>query len=456
MSTADTVAGTEPDIEALRRFAASTRLDEVPADVLRHTRMLLLDTLGALIGGLRYPQVRALADTVGGRTSRFNRLVTLGAAGTWLDADSGGSFHPQGHRLPPVPTAHPAPHVLPVLLLAAADGRIDDERLLEIFLVAVEVGLRLGVGSTLRPGFHPHGIHGPSAAALAGALVHDPAGSTAAQAFLLGTSLPFATALEVPMRGGTVRNLWTGLGAYYGAMAHSWARAGLTVPSRHLEFVFDEAVCTDLDRAALTADLGTRWEIANSYVKPYPCARWLHPALDALSRALDEAPGTAATMAELTIETFAFAVSLDDPDPTSDMHARFSLPYCAAALAHDGFLDAASFLPENLGREEVRELAHRVRLVEVSDYTAALPVQRPARVMVRRTDGRQASAEVPNARGNPDTPLSESEIIAKFRRNIGDHVTSSLAEGAVAALLSPRQDRPGRAFATLAAQLTSD
>lgn len=453
MSTADTVAGAGPDIEALRRFAATTRLDEVPAGVVRHTRLLLLDTLGALVGGLRYPQVRALADTIGGRTGRFNRLVTLGAAATWLDADSGGSFHPQGHRLPPVPTAHPAPHVLPVLLLAAADGRVDDDRLLEIFLVAVEAGLRLGVGSTLRPGFHPHGIHGPSAAALAAALVHDPAGSTAAQAFLLGASLPFATALEVPMRGGTVRNLWTGLGAYHGAMAHSWARAGLTAPSHHLEFVFDQAVCTDLDRAALTADLGTRWEIVNSYFKPYPCARWLHPALDALSRALDEAPGT---VAELTVETFAFAVSLDDPDPTSDLHARFSLPYCAAALAYDGHLDAASFLPENLAREEVRELARRVRLVEVGEYTAALPVRRPARVTVRRTGGRQASAEVPNARGNPDTPLSESEIVAKFRRNAGDHVTSGLAGDVVATLLSPEPDRPGRALAALAARLMND
>jgi 2-methylcitrate dehydratase PrpD len=459
MSTAETAAetsGAEPDIEAVRRFAATTRLDAVPADVVRHTRLLLLDTLGALIGGLRYPEVRALADAVGGRKSRFGGLVTLGAAATWLDADSGGSFHPQGHRLPPVPTAHPAPHVLPILLLAAADGEIDDERLLEIFLVAVEVGLRLGVGSALRSGFHPHGVHGPSAAALAAALVHDPAGSTASQAFLLGSTLPFATALEVPMRGGTVRNLWTGLGAYHGAMAHQWARAGLTASPRDLVSVFDGAVCTGLDPAALTADLGARWEVVNSYFKPYPCARWLHPALDALSRVLETVPGPVDTIAELSIETFAFAVSLDDPDPTTDMHARFSLPYCAAALAHDGLLDAASFLPDNLGREAVRELARDVRLTEVAEYTAALPVRRPARVTVRRTDGGQAMAEVTNARGNPDSPLSESEIIAKFRRNTGDHVAPAVAEGVIASLLSPEQDRPGHAFAALAAQLTSD
>ena len=52
--------------------------------------------------------------------------------------------------------------------------------------------------------------------------------------------------------------------------------------------------------------------------------------------------------------------------------------------------------------------------------------------------------------------MSESEIGAKFRRNTGDHVTSTVAEGTIASLLSPRQDRPGHAFAALAAQLTSD
>ncbi len=425
------------DGEALRRFAVNTRLGDVPPEVARQARLLFLDTLGALAGGLLYPQVRALAGTLG--TGRFGRLVTLGAAATWLDADSGGSFHPQGHRIPPVPTAHPAPHVLPVLLLAG----LDDERLLEIFLVAVEAGLRLGVGSSLRPGFHPHGVHGPGAAGLAGALVSDPSGDTVSRAFLLGASLPFATALEVPVRGGTVRNLWTGLGAYYGAMADGWVRAGLTAP-----YDLDRAVCTDLDPVALTGGLGTRWEILNSYFKPYPCARWIHPALDALTRVLRDDP--ADTIEEIEVETFAFAASLDDPDPSSDLHARFSTVYCAAALAHDGLLDAASFLPENLAREGVRALVRRVRLTEVAEYTAALPVRRPARVTLRRTDGTETSAVVQNARGNPDAPLTEAEIVAKFRRNASG-LPGGLVDGVVAALLSDRP--PGRAVEALAARL---
>jgi 2-methylcitrate dehydratase PrpD len=191
--------------------------------------------------------------------------------------------------------------------------------------------------------------------------------------------------------------------------------------------------------------LGFRWEITNSYFKPYPCARWIHPALDALSRVLAEVPRPADTIAELSVETFAFVASLDDPDPSFDLHARFSGPYCAAALAYDGLLDAGSFPAREAGARggtgaRPRRPAHRGG--GAHDGPAA---PGPTRVTLRRANGRRASAEVANARGNPDTPLSEAEIVHKFRRNAGDRVTPDVADGAVASLLSPRADRPARA-----------
>src|SRR5919112_3889803 len=131
------------DTARIAAFAHETSLEDPPEHVVTFVRALLLDTLGALLGGLRYPAVRALGESLRPSVTTdfpFGRLVTLGTAATWLDADSGGSFHPQGHRLPPVPTAHPAPHLLPVLLHAAANTGMSDRRLLEVFLVANEIG----------------------------------------------------------------------------------------------------------------------------------------------------------------------------------------------------------------------------------------------------------------------------------------------------------------------------
>ncbi|MFI7426661.1 MmgE/PrpD family protein [Micromonospora sp. NPDC049836] len=428
------------DTARIAAFAHHSSLDDAPAEVVGFTRALLLDTLGALLGGLRYPAVRALGETLRPAAAGdlpFGRLLTLGAAATWLDADSGGSFHPQGHRLPPVPTAHPAPHSLPVLLHAAASG-IDDRRLLEIFLIANEIGMRFGVGTTLRPGLHPHGIHGPIAAAVAAALWYDLSPAATATAVELAGSVLMAATLAVPMNGGTVRNLWTGLGAYHGAAAARRAADGVTGSPALLGELLDGLVCTDLSTVDLTAGLGTRWRLADSYLKPYACARWVHPALDAFRAAVAGVPDPVRDrggLAAIEVDTFAFAASLSAVEVSSDLHARFSVPVSLATLALDGELAAAGFLPDRLARPEVGALAALVELREEPAFTAALPGERPTRVTVRWRDGGAASATVRNARGNPDDPLSPAEVAAKFRRNAADVLTPATVEAVVTGVL---------------------
>jgi 2-methylcitrate dehydratase PrpD len=443
---------------AIGTFGTALRLDGMPDDVTHFTRLLLLDTLGALLGGLRYPPVHRLAEHLASAEGPaaevpFGRLVTLGTAATWLDADSGGSFHPQGHRLPPVPTAHPAPHVLPVLLHAAAEEDVDDQRLLEVFLAATEVGLRHSVASTLRLGLHPHGIHGPGATALATVLLRGGSAEEAAAAFLLGSSLPMAAILAVPMRGGTVRNLWTGLGSYHGALAGRRAAQVGAVSPAAFSALYDGAVATDLAPEDLVGGLGERWEIRNSYLKPYACARWIHPALDATAQAIAGADLAVTDVESVTVETFAFAASLDSLDIRTDMQARFSLPYCLATFLTDGHLAAPSFLPDGLARPGTLELARRVSVREVPEFSAALPRERPTRVTVHGRDGSTWTAEVRNARGNPSDPLSPAEIELKFRRNVGELLPREVVDDAVEGLLQPTPRSGGRALARLSRTL---
>lgn len=459
MTTTGSTTTHPPVGETLGAFAASARLDHAPDEVQAVTRLLLLDTLGALLGGLRYAPVRRLGRSLGLTTegpAPFGFLLTLGTAATWLDADSGGSFHPQGHRLPPVPTAHPCPHVLPVLLRAAAADGVDDRRLLEIFLVADEVGMRAGTATSLRPGLHPHGVHGPGAAAVAAGMLRGAPASELGAAWLLGSSLPLAATLDVPVRGGTVRNAWTGLGSWYGAAADLRAAAGEGGDEALWSALFDGAVCTDLSPDELLGDLGARWQLAASYLKPYACARWVHPALDAVTAALATAglrPGDpqAATIESVEVDTFAFAASLTETAPGSDLHARFSVPACVAALLLDGDLHAGSFLDDALHRPALRELAGRVLLREDPSASAALPRERPAAVAVHLADGRTLRAEVRGARGDPDAPLARAEVVTKLRRNNGDLVPAALLDDLEASVLDGNGSGSALAAVTRAA-----
>jgi 2-methylcitrate dehydratase PrpD len=141
------------------------------------------------------------------------------------------------------------------------------------------------------------------------------------------------------------------------------------------------------------------------------------------------------------------------------MQARFSLPYALAALVTDGVLDAGTFLPDGLGRPAVADLARRVDLVEDPVMSAALPRERPATVTVQLRDGRRGTGRVRTARGNPDHPLSPTQVAVKFRGNAGDLVPSDLVDDLLAGvLLAPSADGPSsaRTVARLARAVLDD
>src|SRR6267142_442496 len=60
-STARTIAMGE-HIERLAQFVAQTQWEDVPAPVQRHTKLVLLDTLGVILAGGERPEVRQLRD----------------------------------------------------------------------------------------------------------------------------------------------------------------------------------------------------------------------------------------------------------------------------------------------------------------------------------------------------------------------------------------------------------
>ncbi len=53
-------------IERLAEFVAQTRWEDVPEPVRRHTKLVLLDTLGVILAGAERPEVAAIARASGG------------------------------------------------------------------------------------------------------------------------------------------------------------------------------------------------------------------------------------------------------------------------------------------------------------------------------------------------------------------------------------------------------
>lgn len=416
-------------LHQLARFAAATSLEDIPSEVIETARLSLTDTLGCMLGGSTVQPVRALASALHSpqqstpivgtpfRADPHHAAFVGGVAGTWMDADSGGTKHPAGGRVPPVPTAHPAVHLLPALLAeASGTSPMRGDELLRIYLVSHEVGARIGSATRLLPGIHPHGVHGTSAAALAVGLARKLDPPTLTRCIDLATALPLVTSLHVAMSGATVRNAYAGIGARNGLLAVAAAMHAVSAPAGAFDATLSSGLSDALDEGRLLDGLGRDWESARAYIKPHACARWIHPALDAVRSLLPGNGLDASNVQSIEVRTFRFAAMMNDPHPVTDLGAKFSVPYSVAAMVLFGRVELDAFTPEAMARQDLRRLAERVLVTEEPEYTAALPERRPTSVVIRRNDGGVASASVEGGHGDPEDPLTREELDGKYSR----------------------------------------
>jgi len=180
------------------------------------------------------------------------------------------------------------------------------------------------------------------------------------------------------------------------------------------------------DRArldALLGTLGTTWELSALTFKPYPCGSIAHPYMDCAMRLRQEHRLQPGDIAEIRCRTAAGPVPrLWEPlaakhRPPNGYAAKFSLPYLLAVILVRGRAGLAEFTDEAVHDAAVLDVAARVQYD--LDATIDYPRQFIGDVTVRLTDGRLLHAHQDHPRGGADSPLTASELEAKFRGNAG-------------------------------------
>ena len=96
------------------------------------------------------------------------------------------------------------------------------------------------------------------------------------------------------------------------------------------------------------------------------------------------------------------------------MEAQFSFPYAVSAALVDGQAFIPQFAPERLNDTQINTLAKKVKVKTDDKFTSIYPKQWASGVAVKTKD-RKFYTEVIGAKGDPINPLSNEEIIEKFR-----------------------------------------
>jgi 2-methylcitrate dehydratase PrpD len=287
-----------------------------------------------------------------------------------------------------------------------------------------EVGCR--VAMALQPShydyWHITGTVGTIGAAVAGAMLLGCDRDQIAHAIAISTS--FAGGHQQNLQGESmVKAMHPGHAAEAGLLASYAARAGATGAPDSLD--------GPKGYAAATSESTGKWDLAfegagewtpitRMTVKIHGCCGHIFPSLDALAALQAEHGFGPGDIEAIHIEGYGPTKSIcDRPDPKVAQEARFSAQYCLAAQLILGSVRLSAFEPEALSDPDIRAIMPRISVERAEDLAEHYPRRRMARLTVRLTDGRTLQRFQPSRKGDPEDPISEAELIAKFNELAG-------------------------------------
>ncbi|MET0183709.1 MAG: MmgE/PrpD family protein [Caulobacterales bacterium] len=435
----------------LAEYAADWRDRPLSAEIEHHARRALLDWFGVLLAGARLPPATSLAAALtdergSGRAicyvdnapSPLRRAALINAAASHI-VEFDDIFRDAGH--------HPGSPTIAAALAAAQSSGADMQTLLRAIVAGYEVGCRVGVA--VQPShykyWHTTGTVGTIGAAAAVAVV---LGLDAARtAHALATSATMAGGLQQAFASeGMSKPIHPAHAAEAGALAAMAAAHGVTGALDVLDGPVGFAAATSEDTGKwekALAGLNGPPAITSITFKNHGCCGHIFAALDAIGE-LRAAHGFSAEDVE-RIHVGGYGPTktvCDRPEARTEQDARFSVQYCVAALLRLGGVRLAAFAPENLSNPAIRADMKRVTVSIDPELANAYPERRAARVAITLRDGGVLERYQPTRKGDPDAPLTDAELIAKFHELTAPQIGEAAAAKLEDALLKGR-DLPG-------------
>jgi 2-methylcitrate dehydratase PrpD len=406
--------------QALAEFAASLRYEDLPADVARYSKHLLLDALACALAGHKgeeTPQAHALAAAL----AQSNETSVIG--GEPLSLAGATLFN--GYLITAVTMCdahrstmtHVTPEVVPPSLGIAERDNRSGRDLLTAIAAGCEITTRVGVGADYPAfrarGWHGPGIFGPFGAAAAVGRLRGFDAETMARAFGLAGSQAAGTfaAWGTPtVKFHQCRGALSGLmAALLAEQKFRATREFLTAKDGGLYNAYVDGGKPEL----ATADLGKRWELMQIALRPWPSASLLQGLATALFDLLEQNTVDPAKVKTLRVALSKQAHDMHGhlPNYKGKFDALISGHYAAAVVLHDRALTLAQFEPGRYDDPALRRFAQDK--LELNLDPSLSGVQ--ATVEAQMTDGKSLTARCEHPRGSLENPMSAAQVEDKFR-----------------------------------------
>ena len=411
--------GVEPASTVFARvadFVLRRPADSIPIDVLKAAALQFLDTMGIAIAAGPMQAGRIARDAaillygsgIGRQAARMifdGRRVSMAGAAF---AAATQTDNLDGHDGYPPTKGHIGVAVVPALLaLAEEKPHLMGMDALAALVVGYEVAGRAGIAlhATVSD-YHTSGAwNSIGVAAVAGRLL--PLDDCQLRhAFGIAEYHGPRSQMMREIAAPTMLHDGSGMGALVGLSAPVLAAAG---------FAGAPAITVEAPEVAHHwDDLGHFWQMTRQYVKPYPVCRWAHAAIDA-TRALclqhDLRPND---IRKVHVNSFHHASALFAGMPDTTSKAQYSLAFAVATMILYGRIGVEHISGSGLKDAAVADMLKRIEVRETAKHSDRFPAGRWADVQIETADGRLLDSGDVHARGGPEAPFSEVDIVAKY------------------------------------------
>jgi len=417
-------------VEFARHFA-NTKYEDLSPEVVNATKKEILDLLGVSLGGISQPgatQVRDLMLEWGGKEessiigsrrkvpapNAAQANATMAHALDFDDVHEAAVMHP---GIAAIPTA---------IAVAEAQENRSGRELITSTALCVDMMCRLALATTpgknpIDLGWHLTSIFGYVGSAATAARVMNLPEEKIADAIGIGYHQSAGNG-QCVKDGALTKRLGPGFAIRGGITAALLAKAGVTRSTNSFEGewgLYNQYADGDYSRDVLLNGLGKRFEGVHVAIKPYPCCRGVHPAIDSGLELASENRIRSEEIREIVLTvTDAHLALLCTPEdakksPRSPVDAQFSIPWGVASALVGKRVGLDDFTESAIKNPAVLELTRKMRL-EVDDALSK-PGPDPTRVKIITREGKIFEKTILVPLGSLERPMSFENCAAKFR-----------------------------------------
>jgi 2-methylcitrate dehydratase PrpD len=406
--------------EACERFATDT----IPDAARKAVGIVILDWLGCVLLGAEAPSARAVAaahaDEIGSGLAtcfvgpsvcspNLAALIT-GVAGHAMELDD--IYSPAMY--------HPAVCVISAAFAASQLKQVSGDRFMRAVIAGYEISNR--IGTAVNPEhytfWHTTGTIGTLGAAMASAVA---LGLDARQCgYAIGNATSMAAGLQQAFRSdGMTKPLHAGHAAQSGLIAARIAEANFTGSTAMITGPVGLATAMSHGRDITPAfdDLFKVWTVERSTFKRFSSCGHTFAAVDSIFDMIKKAPIAPEEVESVEVKGYLATLEVaSNPNPKTPFEARFSTEFGVAAmlLGHD-LMNPVTF-ETRYNDPAIHAYIQRIHITVDPEIAAAAPSLRGAHVTVHFKNGTSRALFMKTRKGDPDNPLTPSDLQEKFLR----------------------------------------